>query len=291
MKKILAVVILALFLAFGVASFFAKPIEQAHADGAETVTETETETQVENEPTNGETTETERPSEETENTDTTPTEPPKFTITQEELAEIINTALNEQQKEIANGIADKIASVLGIDYNTVYLFVAGAFLIILIIIILLTKYLSGKGAIKSLKTQLQAQQGAYGVLAESKEELTAILQNMTAKEIGELINKAFNKNTEIIVNTVAQKVVEKLKIEENTIAELAGEGKVIVEIGYALKEALIAIAENNRDLAIKRLSTSPTVEAVNALALENEKLKSALGDEAVAKALSENKGA
>ena len=290
MKKILVVVILALFLTFGVASFFAKPIEQAHADGAETVTETETETEAENEPTSGETTETEQPSEEAENTDTTPTEPPKLTITQEELAEIINTALNEQQKQIANGIANKIASVLGIDYNTVYLFVAGALLIILLVAVLLTKYLTGRGAIKSLQTQLKAQQSAYSVLSQSKEDLNAILQNFSAEELGKMLNKVITANTDTIVNAVTDKIVENLKLEDNTIAELAGEGKVIVEIGYALKEALIAIAENNRDLAIKRLSASPTVEAVNALALENEKLKIALGDEAVSKALNENKG-
>ena len=282
MKKIIVVLVLALFLTFGVASFFATPISKANAE-EETPAITETENNGTETPENAETTETEQ-------TPTTPEENGTVTLTKEEIANLINNALNEQQKQIANGIANKIASVLGIDYNTVYLFVAGALLIILLVAVLLTKYLTGRGAIKSLQTQLKAQQSAYSVLSQSKEDLNAILQNFSAEELGKMLNKVITDNTDTIVNSVTDKIVKNLKIEDNTIAELAGEGKVIVEIGYALKEALIAIAENNRDLAIKRLSASPTVEAVNALALENEKLKSALGDEAVSKALNENKG-
>lgn len=276
MKKIIVFLVLALFITFGVASFFATPAKKASAEELPT-TETETETpeipETPETPTNGEETGTE--------TEKTPT----VTLTQEELTEIINNALTEQQKQIADGIAGKIASVLGIDYNTVYLFVAGALVIILLVAVLLTKYLTGRGAVKSLQTQLKAQQSAYSVLSQSKEDLNAILQNFSAEELGKMLNKVITDNTDTIVNAVTDKIVKNLKIEDNTIAELAGEGKVIVEIGYALKEALIAIAENNRDLAIKRLSASPTVEAVNALALENEKLKTALGDEAVAKVL------
>ena len=289
MKKIIVVLVLALFLTFGVATFFATPISKANAE-EETPAITETENNGTETPENAETNENEQtpttPEENGANTEENGT----VTLTKEEIANLINNALNEQQKQIANGIANKIASVLGIDYNTVYLFVAGALVIILLVAVLLTKYLTGRGAIKSLQTQLKAQQSAYSVLSQSKEDLNAILQNFSAEELGKMLNKVITDNTDAIVNSVTEKIVENLKLEDNTIAELAGEGKVIVEIGYALKEALIAIAENNRDLAIKRLSASPTVEAVNALALENEKLKIALGDEAVSKALNENKG-
>lgn len=48
-----------------------------------------------------------------------------------------------------------------------------------------------------------------------------------------------------------------------------------------LSEALIAIASNNRDVAIKILSKAPTQETVNELSIENKKLKTALGEKAV----------
>ena len=80
-------------------------------------------------------------------------------------------------------------------------------------------------------------------------------------------------------------MVRKLKIDDKTLAELLGNEKTIVAQEKAIKEALLAIASNNRDLAVNILSKAPTVEQVSALSLENEKLKVALGEEAVAKIL------
>lgn len=277
MKKIIIVFVLALFLTFGVASFFATPISKASAE--EVTTEQETTEQ------GGETTE-----ENTEETTTEEEQKPTVTLTEEELLTLINNALTEQQKSIAETIATKIASVLGIDYNTVYLFVAGALVIVLLVVVLLVYVLSGKGKIKSLTTQLKAQQSAYGVLNEDKEALNTILTNFNAEELGKTLNKVIADHTNEIVEAITEKIVKNLKIEDTTIAELAGNDKVLLNVVTALKEALLAIAQNNKDLAIKRLAEAPTTETVNALALENEKLKSALSDEALKKALTENNG-
>ena len=294
MKKLLAVLVLALFVALSTVAFFGGSVakivnaEEAEAtETTETVTDEEiTENEGENLPTTGETTTDEETPTEDENAPTTGEEQtPTFTLTQEELTEIINSALTEQQKEIVNSLSGKIASVLGIDHNTVYLICAGGLVIVLIIIVLLASVFKGRGTLKATKSRLEAQQSAYAVLSETKEDLTTILKNFSKEEIGELIKSAYTEQAEEIIKEVTNKIVDKLKIDDNTLSEVLGNEKVLVEQVKKLSEALIAIASNNRDVAIKVLAEVPTQETVNAMALENAKLKTALGEKAVAETL------
>lgn len=288
MKKIISLFIFTLFIVFAVGVCFMPSKDTSNAVNvgivyAEELTTEETES-AETPTTGEETTEEETPTEDT-NAPTTEEEKPVYTFTEEELINLINTALTEQQKEIVNGLAGKIASAFGIDHNTVYLVIGGALAITLLIIVLFAKIFKSKGSLKALNTQLKAQQSAYVVLSEAKDDLTKALSNLTATEIGEVIKKAYSENTEELINKVSDAVIAKLKIDDNTLSELIGAEKLVVAQNTALKEALIAIALGNRDLAVKRLSEAPTEETVNALALENEKLKTALGEKAVAETL------
>lgn len=290
MKKIISLFIFTLFIVFAVGVCF-MPSKDSNAVNvgivyAEELAETTEENEGTETPTTGEeTTEEETPTEDTNKPTTGEEETPTFTLTQEELTEIINSALTEQQKEIINSLSGKIASALGIDHKTVYLICAGGLVVILIIIVLLASVFKGRGNLKATKTRLEAQQSAYAVLSKTKDDLTKVLSNLTATEIGEVIKKAYAENTEELINKVSDAVIEKLKIDDNTLSELIGNEKLVVAQNTALKEALIAIALGNRDLAVKRLSEAPTEETVNALALENEKLKTALGEKAVAETL------
>lgn len=297
MKKILAALVLAFFVALSTVAFFggsvAKIVNAEEAGTTETTETTETPTEEEttknegeNLPTTGETTTDEETPTEDGNAPTTGEEQtPTFTLTQEELTEIINSALTEQQKEIVNSLSGKIASALGIDHNTVYLICAGGLVIVLIIIVLLASVFKGRGALKATKSRLEAQQSAYAVLSETKEDLTNILKNFSKEEIGALIKSNYTEQADEIIKEVTDKIVDKLKIDDNTISEVLGNEKVLVEQVKKLSEALIAIASNNRDVAIKVLAEVPTQETVNAMALENAKLKTALGEKAVAETL------
>ena len=294
MKRILAIVVLSLFIAISGVAFFggsvSKSVNAEELSSSETTESTENE--AENLPTAGESETTEQIPTEEENTPTTGEEQaPTFTLTEEELTEIINSALTEQQKEIVNSLSGKIASVLGIDHNTVYLILGGGLLIVLIIVVLLAYVFKGRGALKATKSRLEAQQNAYAVLSDTKEDLTNILKNFSAEELGALIKSAYTEQAEDLIKTVSEGVVSKLKIDDNTLAEVLGNEKVLVEQVKKLSEALIAIASNNRDVAIKVLAEVPTQETVNAMALENAKLKTALGEKAVAETLGETKGA
>lgn len=290
MKKIISLFIFTLFIVFAVGVCFMPSKDTSNAVNvgivyAEELAEETEENEGTETPTTGEeTTEEETPTEDT-NAPTTEEEKPVYTFTEEELINLINTALTEQQKEIVNGLAGKIAGAFGIDHNTVYLVIGSAFAITLLIIVLFAKIFKSKGSLKALNTQLKAQQSAYAVLSEAKDDLTKTLSNLTATEIGEVIKKAYAENTEELINKVSDAVIAKLKIDDNTLSELIGNEKLVVAQNTALKEALIAIALGNRDLAVKRLSEAPTEETVNALALENEKLKTALGEKAVAETL------
>lgn len=286
MKRILTAILVLCICFLSSVCFFFTPLTKVNADEETTpeINEEEVIPEEEDKPTDTDGELTQPDEELTPGVDSSVNSQP---LTKEELIEIINAALTEQQKQFTDNIAGKIATALGIDYNTVYLIVAALLIIAIIIILLLTKYLSSKGTVKSLKTQLTAQQSAYSVLAESKDDLSNLLNNLTVDELKKTLGDVLKLSSGAIVSDTAEKIVAKLKIDDLTISELAANGKIILETATALKEALIAIAENNRDLAIQRLSESPTAEVVNSLELENKKLKAALGDEAVVKALSE----
>ena len=300
MKKIIAVLILALFLAVTSIAFFggvtAKIVNAEEVSSSETVDngtnqgenlgtgeETEENGQIPNEDTNEPTSPEETPNE------STTTGNGEITITKEELKDIINSALNEQQKELVDNLAGKIATALGIEYETVYIACGAVLVVILIIIVLVAYVFKGKGSLKELKTRLNAQQSAYSVLSETKEDLINVLKSLSAEEIGGIIKVALNENSEALTKAVSETIVQKLKIDDNTIAEILGSNKIITEQINTLSKALIAIASNNRDGAINILTKAPTVETVNALSLENEKLKTALGEKAVADTLKNTK--
>lgn len=294
MKKIFAVIVLALFVAFSTVAFFSGSVLKANAEetvSSETSTDNESsQNEGENLPVTDETeTDEEIPTEDKNAvTGTEETPKPTITITEEELTELINSALTEQQKQFVDSVAGKIALALGLDHNVVYLACAVALIIILVIIVLVANVFKGKGALKTLSTQLKAQQSAYAVLSDTKEDLQKALQNLTAKDIANFVKVAYSEQADNIVKDVSCKVVDKLKLDENTISEVLGNEKVLVEQVKILSDALIAIASNNRDQAINILSKAPTQDVVNTLALENEKLKSALGEKSVNEVLNKD---
>lgn len=208
-----------------------------------------------------------------------------ITLTEDELNDIINSVLTEQQKSLIATLSDKLSSIFNVDAKIIYLVTASALIILLIIIVLASKVAKAKGSLKAVNSQLTAQHSAYAVLAQTKEDLQETLKNLSAEEIAKRVENAYDKQAEELVERVSRNVVRKLKIDDKTLAELLGNEKTIVAQEKAIKEALLAIASNNRDLAVNILSKAPTVEQVSALSLENEKLKVALGEEAVAKIL------
>lgn len=288
MKKLFAVLVLALFVALSTVAFFggsvAKIVNAEELGSSETTESTENEG--ENLPTTGETTTDEEIPTEDGNAPTTGEEQtPTFTLTQEELTEIINSALTEQQKVLVDNLAGKIASALGVEYETVYIACGVVVLVFVVIIIMLAYVFKGKGSIKALNTQLKAQQSAYSVLSESKEDLLKVLKSFSTEELGAIIQANLKAETDKLSQELSEEIINKLKIDENTLSELLGNEKILVTQVKLLSEALIAIASNNRDVAINILSKAPTTEAVNELTLENEKLKTALGEKAVADTL------
>ena len=284
MKKLLT--LLAIVLAITSASFLTTRTVSAEELNSSEISE-EASSEGEISPSVSETvTEEEIPTEDNIEATTPEESPNNITLTKEELKDIIDAALNEQQKELVDNLAGKIATALGIEYETVYIATGAIVLVVLIVIILLAYVFKGKGSLKELNTRLKAQQGAYAVLSESKDELANILKTFSSEEISALIQKNLKAETEKLTAELSAEIINKLKIDENTLSELLGNEKILVTQVKLLSEALIAIAANNRDAAISILSKAPTTEAVNELTLENEKLKTALGEKAVAETLS-----
>lgn len=288
MKKILIALSIALccftLCAFGTSNLKVRAEELPTSEAVETPTTSETPTDEEiptEEP-------TDQPTE--DSAPETSETPPKKELTEEEINNIINSVLTEQQKSIITMISDKLSSFFNIDAKIIYLVVAGALAILLIIAVLIGKVAKAKANLKSTNAQLTAQHNAYAVLSQAKEDLETVLKNLSAEEIAKRVDDAYNKQAEQLVERVSKNVVKKLKIDDKTLSELLGNEKVIVSQETAIVEALLAIASGNKDKAIKILTGAPTVEQVGEVLLENEKLKTALGEDAVKKVLGENKG-
>lgn len=279
MKKITKLALLSLVLILSFCFGFIKPLNSVYAEES-----TSTEQSSETEQTSPET-EEESPETETETETETKTEEDKVVLTEEELTEIINGALTEQQKNFVDNIANILSEKLGITHEKLFIIVGGALVVLLLLITLIAKVIINRGSLKQTITQLQATQSAYTNLLTDKESLTEALKSLSAEEIGGLFKAIFEENKDLLTNEITEKLINNLKIDDNTLSTLLSDNKLVKSQLQALVSGLRAVCENNKDLAVKQLSSVATENAVQELALENAKLKAALGEETVAKLL------
>lgn len=271
MKKItkLALLSLVLILTFCI-GFINKPLNRAYAEDTTS---------------NEQTNETEQTTPETEQEGAETEEDGKVVLTEEELAEIINGALTEQQKNFVDNIVNILAEKLGITHEKLFIFVGGGLVILLLLLTLIAKVIINRGNLKQTQTQLKATQSAYTNLLTDKENLAEALKSLSAEQIGGLFKAIFEENKELFSEEITNNLVSKLKIDDNTLSQILSDSKLLKEQLKAVILGLKAVCENNKDLAVKQLSGIATENAVQELALENAKLKAALGDDVVAKVL------
>lgn len=211
------------------------------------------------------------------------TEEEEIVLTPEELKEIINTVLTENQQTLADKVATILAEKFHLNKDTVYLLLGIGFVVIALAVAFLIKFLVAKGRAREINTKLLATQSAYTDMSKEKEDLATALNGLSSEKIGELIRAALPE----FVNVVSADVAKKLHMEGDTIGQMLGNDKMLLEQVQTLIKSLEAIALGNRDVAVKMLAEIPTEQAVQKLALENEKLRAELGEAAVKKVLSE----
>lgn len=198
-----------------------------------------------------------------------------ITITKEELKQIIDEALTENQKNIITIISEKLSGLTGLDFTAIYLIIAAAFVIVLAVIIFIVKYVKQK-------TRLKATQSAYALEKQIAESNSEILKTLSNDGIAKVVLDALKGGGDDLI----VKLAEALKLDETTISKILTAQEMAEEREKKIMLALKAIAKDaGRTEVVNALSEVPEKSVVENMALENEKLKLALGEEKVTEIL------
>lgn len=194
-----------------------------------------------------------------------------ITITKEELKKLIDDALTENQKNVISLISEKISAWTGLDFTAIYLIIAAAAVIVLSVIIFIIKYVK-------TKTRLKATQSAYALEKKIADSNSEILKTLSSDGIFKLVLEAMKEGGDDLV----VKLAKAMKLDEATISKLITATELSEEREKKIMLALKAIAKDaGKTEVVNALSEAPTKTVVENMALENEKLKVALGDEKV----------
>lgn len=207
-------------------------------------------------------------------------------LTAEDIKDIINSVLNEQQKEQAEKTANLIADKFNLNATSVYIFLILGLIVVFIIVFLTAKiiYISkskAKTAEKLLAIQAllsdEQKKGAdfYGALkALDKDGMTETFAEVVKPVIAD------------ITPEVIKGVEDGLKLDKSVLTKVLGTSATTSEQVSVIIEALkvLALKANQTEMA-NILTKSPTADAYAEVVMENEKLKAALGDDAVQKVI------
>lgn len=208
----------------------------------------------------------------------------KSGLTAEDVKEIINSVLNDQQKDQAEKTANIIADKLNLNATSVYIFLVVGLIVVFLIVFLVAKIIFiSKSKAKTAEKLLAIQ--AFLSDEQKKGEnffnaLQALDKDAMKDTFGEVVKPVISDITPEVIKGVA----DGLKLDGNVLAKLLGTTATTSEQVNIIIEALkvLALKANQTEMA-NILTKSPTADAYAEVVMENEKLKTALGEEAVSK--------
>lgn len=210
--------------------------------------------------------------------------PQESGLTAEDVKEIINSVLNDQQKDQAEKTANIIANKLNLNATSVYIFLVVGLIVIFLIVFLVAKIIFiSKSKAKTAEKLLAIQ----AVLSDEQKKgenffnaLQALDKDAMKNTFGEVVKPVISDITPEVIKGVA----DGLKLDGNVLAKLLGTTATTSEQISVIIEALkvLALKSNQTEMA-NVLTKSPTADAYAEVVMENEKLKTALGEKAVKK--------
>lgn len=204
----------------------------------------------------------------------------EITFTQEQLTELLNSVLNDNQKETANKITEIISSKFNLSTEKIYIIVACLILVGVLCFIVLGKYINKTGKVKALQEQVTA----LSAMASASEQDNKILKQLLDKFSTDGIETTINTKLEKVKNDI----VKELKLDSDTISQLLKGESIIEEQDRKIINALKIVLERaGQTSALNELCSAPEKSAYEKTIIENRKMRTVLGDEAVQKILAE----
>lgn len=212
------------------------------------------------------------------------------TLTAEELKEIVDKALNEQQKSYLDKISTAIANKFGVSNTLVYVVLSTLLIALFALIFLIGKIVAISKSKLTTGEKLKATQALLNEKINEYDEVVKALQNGNKDKLDELVQEHIAPEIATISDKVTEDVVARLKFDSQTqgklLASTINNANKLAKIIEALK--VLAIKSNNKELA-NALSDRVEDAEYERVILENQKLKVALGETKVNEVLSDEK--
>lgn len=205
-------------------------------------------------------------------------------LSAEDVKEIINSVLSDKQKEQAEKTANIIAERFNVNATTVYIVLTLGLIIIFLVGFLVARIIViTKSKAKTSEKLLAIQATLSDKIAEI-EQLHAALQSLDKDKISATFGDVVKPVVEEITPEIIKGVEDGLKLDGNVMQKVLGTTATTSEQISVIIEALkvLALKSNQTEMA-NVLTKSPTADAYAEVVMENEKLKTALGEKAVKK--------
>lgn len=211
-------------------------------------------------------------------------------LTKEEIKDIVDSALNEQQKNIVAKVADSIAQKFGLDGVWTYIVIGAIVASVLFLIFLFGKLISISRSNASMKEKLKATSALYDEMTSKYNETLDAVKKGDAEKTKTIVSEYVAPKIAEVSEQVTNDVVNKLKFDSETQAKLLGGMMTTTKQLSQLTDALrvLAIKSKNTELA-NALSEHITDADYARVCLENQKLKVALGETKVSEVLADEK--
>ena len=211
-------------------------------------------------------------------------------LTAEELKEIVDKALNEQQKSYLDKISTAIANKFGVSNTLVYVVLSTLLIALFALIFLIGKIVAISKSKLTTGEKLKATQALLNEKINEYDEVVKALQNGNKDKLDELVQEHIAPEIATISDKVTEDVVARLKFDSQTqgklLASTINNANKLAKIIEALK--VLAVKSNNKELA-NALSDRVEDAEYERVILENQKLKVALGETKVNEVLADEK--
>ena len=207
-------------------------------------------------------------------------------LTAEDIKEIINAVLNEQQKEQAEKTANIIADKFNLNATSVYIFLILGLIVVFIITFLTAKIIYISKSKAKTAEKLLAIQALLSDEQKKGADFYSALKALDKDGMTETFAEVVKPVIADITPEVIKGVEDGLQLDKAVLTKVLGTSATTSEQVNVIIEALkvLALKANQTEMA-NILTKSPTADAYAEVVMENEKLKAALGDDAVQKVI------